>query len=98
MAMRAVRELCEFPLRVSQQNHSDPFLTALDDALKRFYQKKGALREQNISKSGKTKLVELLTRESHQFWERKIDTIHAAIEVQVCAAEQVTTIKPTVIL
>jgi hypothetical protein len=40
MVMGAVRALCEFSLLVSQQNHSDLSLTALDDALKRFYQKK----------------------------------------------------------
>ena len=36
MVLGAVRALCEFPLLVSQQNHSDLSLTALDDALKRF--------------------------------------------------------------
>jgi len=33
MVMGAVRALCEFSLLVSQQNHSDLSLTALDDAL-----------------------------------------------------------------
>jgi len=42
MVMGAVRVLCEFSLLVSQQNHSELSLTALDDALKRFYKKKGA--------------------------------------------------------
>jgi len=42
MVMGAVRALCEFSLLVSQQNHSDLSLTALDDALKQFYKKKGA--------------------------------------------------------
>jgi len=32
----AVRALCQFPLLVSQQNHSDLSLKALDDAFKRF--------------------------------------------------------------
>jgi len=41
MVMGAVRALCEFSLLVSQQNHSDLSLKALDDALKQFYQKKG---------------------------------------------------------
>jgi hypothetical protein len=35
MVMGAVRALCEFSLFVSQQNHSDISLTALDDVLKR---------------------------------------------------------------
>jgi len=34
IAMGAVRGFCEFSLRVSQQNHSDLSLNALDDALK----------------------------------------------------------------
>jgi len=45
MVMGAVQALCEFPLLVSQQNHSDLSLTALDDALKRFHTKKGAFRD-----------------------------------------------------
>jgi len=53
MVMGAVRVLCEFSLLVTQQNHSDLFLKALDDALKRFYQKKGIFQEQKMSKSAK---------------------------------------------
>jgi len=34
MVMGAVQEFCEFPLLVSQQNHSPLSLNALDDALK----------------------------------------------------------------
>jgi len=41
MVMGAVRALCEFSPLVSQQNHSDVSLNALDYALKRFYQKTG---------------------------------------------------------
>jgi len=37
MVMGAVQALCEFSLLVSQQNHSALSLTALDDALMRFY-------------------------------------------------------------
>jgi hypothetical protein len=37
MVMGAVRALCEYSLLVSQQNHSDLSLAALDDALKRSY-------------------------------------------------------------
>jgi len=40
MVMGAVRAVCEFSLLVCQQNHTDPSLKALDDALKQFYQKK----------------------------------------------------------
>jgi len=43
IVMGAAQALCEFSLLVSQQNHSDLSFTALDDALKRFYKKKGAL-------------------------------------------------------
>jgi hypothetical protein len=43
MVMGAVRALCEFSRFFSQQNHSDLSRAALDDALKRFYKKKGAI-------------------------------------------------------
>jgi predicted SpoU family rRNA methylase len=48
MVMGAVWALCEFSLLVSQQNHSDLFLTALDIALKRFYKKKGTIEDQKM--------------------------------------------------
>jgi len=51
MKIGAVLASCQFYLLVSQQNHSDRSLTALDDVLNRLYKKNGAFREQNISKS-----------------------------------------------
>ena len=93
MVMGAVRALCEFSLLVSQQNHSDLSLTALDDALKRSYKKYGAFWEQNISKSANAKVDEQLARESHQLREQKIHNIRAAMEVQVYGAQKVTTTK-----
>jgi len=66
MVMGALWALCEFSLLVTQQNHSDQSLTALDDAVNRFYKKKGAFREQTMSKSAKAQVDELLARESHQ--------------------------------
>jgi len=51
MVMGAVEALCQFCLFVSQQNHSDLSLKALDDALKRFYQKKGIFVQQNAGSS-----------------------------------------------
>ena len=39
MVMGAARSLCQFTLLVSQQNHSDLSLKALDDALNWFYKK-----------------------------------------------------------
>jgi hypothetical protein len=93
MVMGAVRALCEFSLLVSQQNHSDLSLTALDDALKRFYKKKGAFRDQKMSKSAKAKVDEQLATESHQLREQKIHKIRAAMEVLVYGAEKVTTSK-----
>jgi len=66
MVIGAVRALCEFPLLVSQQHHSDLSLKALDDALKRFCQKKGIFREQKMSKSVKANVDDLLVSESHQ--------------------------------
>jgi hypothetical protein len=66
MVMGVGRALCEFSLLVGQQNHSDLSLTALDDALKRFYKKKGAFRDQKISKSANAQVDEQLATESHQ--------------------------------
>jgi hypothetical protein len=77
MVMGAVRALCEFSLLVSQQNHSDLFLKALDDALKRFYHKKGISREQQMSKSAKATLDDLLAKDYHQLCEQKINKIRA---------------------
>jgi len=80
MVIGAVQALCKFSLIVSQQNHSDLSLKALDDALKRFYQKKGIFREQKMSKSAKAKVDDLLAKESHQLREQKIHKIRAAME------------------
>jgi len=63
MVMGAVCALCEFSLLVSQQNHSDLSLTALDDVLNRLYKKKGAFQEQKMSKSEKAQVDELLARD-----------------------------------
>jgi len=91
MVMGAKRALCEFSLLVRQQDHSDLSLTALDDALKLFYKKKGAFREQKMLKSAQAKVDEQLARESHQLREQKIHKIRTAMEVQVYGAEKVTT-------
>jgi hypothetical protein len=49
MVMEAVQALCEFSLLVSQQNHSELSLAALDNTLKRLYKRKGFLsRSENI--------------------------------------------------
>ena len=66
VAMGAVQVLGEFSLLVSQQSHTDLSLNALDDARKRFYQKKGIFREQKMSNSAKAKVDDLLASESHQ--------------------------------
>jgi len=83
MAMGVVRVLCEFSLFISQQNHSDLFLTALDDALKWWYKKMCAIQQQHVSKSAKARVEELLARESHQLQAQNIDKTPAAMEVQV---------------
>jgi hypothetical protein len=88
-----VRALCEFSLLVSQQNHSDLSLTALDYALKRFNKKNGAFRDQKMSKSAKAKVDEQLATESHQLREQQIHKIRAAREVLVNGAGKVTTSK-----
>jgi len=51
MVLGPVRALCESSRIVSQQDHSDRSLTALYDALKWFYKKKGTFLVQKISKS-----------------------------------------------
>jgi len=93
MEMGAVQALCEFSLHVSQQNHSDLSLTALDDALKQFYKKKVAFWEQKVSKSAKVKVDERLARQSHQLWVQKILGICAAMEVNEYGAGKVTASK-----
>jgi len=93
MVMGAVRALCEFSLLVSQQNHSDLSLKALNDALKRFYKKKGAFRDEKMSKSAKAKVDDLLAKESHLLREQKIHKIRAALEAVVYGAEKVSTTK-----
>jgi len=91
MVMGALGALCEFSLHVSQQNHPDLSLTALDDAVTLFHMKKGSFREQHTSKSAKAKVDEQLVTESHQLREQKIHKIRPAMEVQVYGAEKVTT-------
>jgi len=93
MVMGAVRALCEFSLLVSQQNHSDLSLKALDDALKRFYKKKWTFREQKMLKSGKAKVDDLVAMEFYQLREQKIHKIHAAMEALVYGAEKVSSTK-----
>jgi len=93
MVMGAVWALCECSLLVSQQNHSDLSLKALDNALKRFYQKKGIFRAQKMSKSVKAKVDDLLATESHQLRKQKIHKIRAAMEALVYGAAIVSSTK-----
>jgi len=65
MLMGAVRVFCEFSLLVRQQNQSALSLKDQADALQRFYQKKGIVREQKMSQSAKAKVDDLLATESH---------------------------------
>jgi len=93
MVMGAVRALCEFSLLVSQQNHSDLSLKALDDPFKRFYKEKGAFRDQKMLKFAKAKVDDLLAKEFHLLREQKIHKICAALEAVVYGAEKVCTTK-----
>jgi len=93
MVMGGVQALCEFSLLVCQQNYSDLSLKALDDALKRFYTKKGIFREQKMSKSAKARVDDLLAKESHLVREQKIHKIRAAMEAVVYGAEKVSKMK-----
>jgi len=87
----AVLVLCEFSLLVSQQHHSDRSLTALDNALTRYYKKKGIFYEQKMLKSVKVKVDDLLAEESHQLHKQTIDKIHVAMEALVYGTEKVST-------
>jgi len=66
--MGAVWELCEFSLLISQQNHSDLSLTALDNAQKQFYRKKRNFREQKMSKSVMVKVDKQFRRKCVLQW------------------------------
>ena len=90
LVMEAVWALCEFSPLISQQNHSDLSLKALEDALQQFYKKKGIFQEQKMSKSAKAKRDDLLAKESHQLREQKIHKIPAAMEALVYGAEMVS--------
>jgi hypothetical protein len=93
IVMGAVRALSEFTLLVSQQNHSKLSLKALDDALKRFDQRKGIFPEQKMPKSEKAKVDDLLANESHHLHEQKIHEIRATMEAVVYGAQKVSTTK-----
>jgi hypothetical protein len=90
IAMGVVRALCQFSLLVSQQNHSDLSLKALDDALKWLYQKKEIFRDQKMWKSVKVKVDDLLATETHHLRKHKIHKIRAAIEALVYGADKVS--------
>jgi len=93
MVMAVVQALCEFSVLVSQQNHSDLSLTALEEALKQFYKKTGAFQKQKLLKTMKAIEDTQLGRQSCELWEHKIHEIGAAMEVQVYRAEKVTRTK-----
>jgi len=93
MVMGTVRVLCEFSLLVPQQTRSDLSLTALDDALKGLYLKKGAFQDHKMLKSAKVIVDAELARGSHQLREQNIHIIHAIMEVQVYWAGKVTASK-----
>jgi hypothetical protein len=97
MVMGAVRALCELSVLVNQQNHSDLFLKTLDNALKRFYQRKGIFRQQKMSKSANAKVDNLLATESNQICEQKIHLIRTAMEAHVYGAEMVSTTKRRIV-
>jgi hypothetical protein len=85
--------LCEFSPLVSQPNHFDISFKALNDALKRFYRKKGIFRELKMSKCAKAKVDDLLATESHQLRKQKIHKIRAGMEAVVYRAETISTTK-----
>lgn len=56
MVMGTVQVWCVFSLLVSSQTQSNLSLTALDNALKPFYKKKGTFQLYKMSKSAKAKV------------------------------------------
>jgi len=93
MVIGAVRALCVFSLSVSQQYHSDLSITALDDGVKQFYQKKGDFWQQKVSKSAEAKVDELLATKSYQLRKQTIHKPCAVMEALVYGAEKVSTTK-----
>jgi hypothetical protein len=71
MEMGAMRGLCQFSQLVSQPCNSDQSHEALDDVLKRFYQRKGRYQEQTMWNSAKTKVDDVLAAESSQLYEKR---------------------------
>jgi hypothetical protein len=71
MEMGAMRGLCQFSQLLSQQSNSDQSHEALDDVLKRFYQRKGRYQEQTMWNSAKTKVDDVLAPESYQLYETR---------------------------
>jgi len=92
MVMGAVRASSEFSQLVSQQNHSDLSLTALDDAIKRLYQNKGIVRKSKMLMSMLAIAHDLLARESHQFRKHEIRMIRPAMNPIVYWSEKDSTI------
>ena len=90
IVIRAVRAICEFSSLVSQQNHSDLPLKALDNTLKQFDQKKGIFRERNMSQSAKAKVADLLAMGFYQLRKQYIHKIRAATEALVYGAGKVS--------
>ena len=88
-----MRALCEFSLLVSQQTQSDLSLTALHDALKRFYKNEDAFRNQTMLKSGKAIVEKQLTREPDQLRQQNIHQMHTSMEVPVYGPEKFTPTK-----
>jgi len=66
MVMGVVWLLCAFFVLVSQENHSNLSLTALDDVHKWFYHKQGDFRKQKMLNSAKAIVDEQLARASNQ--------------------------------
>jgi hypothetical protein len=93
MIMGAVLSLCEFSQLASQQNHSDLFIKALDDALKRLYKEEGISQEQNMTKSVQAKVDNLLAMECYQLHEQKVHKIRAAMVALVYGAMKVSSTK-----
>jgi len=93
VVMGGVRAVSEFTQLFRQQNHLDPSLKALDDALKPLYKKKGIFWEKKMLMSAQAWVNDLLPRESHHLREQKIHNASAAMEALVYGAEKVSTSK-----
>jgi len=91
--MGVVEAFCVFSQLVSQQNHSDWFLKALDVTLKWFYKMNSTSHHQTMLKPVQANISKQLERECRQLQEWMIYKICTAMDVHAYRAVMVSTTK-----